>query len=44
LAVAAADQRNLTAKVSIANMATKVENDWERVSWNSLRPMMCRLK
>jgi hypothetical protein len=25
---AAADQRNLKAKASIANMATKVENDW----------------
>ncbi len=28
MAAAAADQRNLTAKPIIANIAAKVENDW----------------
>jgi hypothetical protein len=40
----AADQRNLTVKVSIAYIAAEVENDWGEMSGNSLRPLMCRLK
>jgi hypothetical protein len=38
----AADQRNLTAKASIADIAVKWRMTGNRMSGNSLRPMTCR--
>jgi hypothetical protein len=39
--VAEANQRNLISKAFIADIAAEEENDTERVSGNSLRPMTC---
>ncbi len=41
---AAADQRHLDAKISIANIIAKVENDWWESARKLFKAMACPLK